>query len=537
MKENQTQQVCPELDYLQLTHRNFHYQTAPEELVNLAIEECEGVLSDTGALSVATGLFTGRSPKDRYLVLDNLTKDRVNWGEINQPFSIHDFDKLYTKVCKYLNNKAIYVRDASLCAEEASRLTLRVITETATQNLFAHHLFLRPDVVAPERQQEWTLVAAPGFHADPITDGTRQSNFTIINFSRQLVLIGGTAYNGELKKAMFSVLNFLLPFKGILPMHCASNIGKNGDSSIFFGLSGTGKTTLSADPDRHLVGDDEHGWGEDSLFNFEGGCYAKTYGLSKEKEPQIFDAIRHLSILENVPLDKVTHTPDYQSKLLTENGRAAYPLHFIPGAVIPSLAKPPKDIFFLSADAFGVLPPISRLSMEQAMYYFLSGYTCKLAGTEAGINEPIATFSACFGSAFLPLHPVRYATLLGEKLKKNPVNIWLVNTGWMGGNASEGTRIPLTFTRNLVKAAMNGDLNHCHYKEDRVFHLQTPEQCPGVPPEILYPINNWSNKEDYLYASFRLSQLFRDNFVQYTGLTAVDVQSAEPGFSNLRGQH
>ena len=534
MKESQTQSVLPALDYLQLNPKNFHYQIPPEELVNIAIREQEGVLADNGALSVDTGIFTGRSPKDRYIVLDDTTRESVHWGEINHPYAIAQFDSLYTKLCVYLNKKEIYVRDSFLCAEKSSQLNLRVITETATQNLFAHHMFLRPEVTKPEEVPQWTLISAPGFQSDPVVDGTRQGNFTIINFSKRLVLIGGTAYNGEIKKAMFSVLNFLLPFKGVLPMHCAANVGKDEESSIFFGLSGTGKTTLSADPDRSLVGDDEHGWGDNGLFNFEGGCYAKTYGLSSEKEPQIFSAIRHLSLLENVPFENGTHIPDYQSKLKTENGRAAYPLNFIPKALIPSITKAPKDVFFLSADAFGVLPPISKLTLEQAMYYFLSGYTCKLAGTESGINEPLPTFSACFGSAFLPLSPISYANLLGERLKKGQVNIWLINTGWMGGNCSEGKRIPLDITRNIIKAAMNGDLNGCSYRKHGVFHLQIPETCPGVPTEMLYPVNQWDDKEAYMYAAYKLSDLFRDNFLQYKNTAGSAISAAGPGAAKLK---
>ncbi|MET4084165.1 phosphoenolpyruvate carboxykinase (ATP) [Pedobacter sp. UYP30] len=533
MKESQTQFAQPSLDYLQLNPEKIYYQTTPEELIKMAVIQQEGILTDNGALSIDTGIFTGRSPKDRYIVIDNITRDRVNWGEVNQPYSTSKFDLLYTKVCRYLDKKTVYVRDSFLCAENASQLDLRVITETATQNLFAHHMFLRPYVVSPAKQQDWTLVSAPGFKADPIVDETRQGNFTIINFSRRLVLIGGTFYNGEIKKAMFSVLNFLLPFKGVLPMHCSANVGNDGETSVFFGLSGTGKTTLSADPDRRLVGDDEHGWGNNGLFNFEGGCYAKTYGLSSEKEPQIFSAIRDLAMLENVPFEKGTQHPDYQNKIKTENGRAAYPLNYIPEAVTPAVAKPPKNVFFLSADAFGVLPPISKLTQEQAMYYFLSGYTCKLAGTESGINEPVPTFSACFGNAFLPLSQVIYADLLGKKLKQGNVNIWLINTGWMGGSCGEGKRIPLAFTRSMIKAAMNGDLNKCSYRKHAVLHLQMPERCPDVPTEMLSPVNQWSDKEAYLYAAYKLSDLFRDNFRQYVDLASSEVKAAQPGVSEV----
>ncbi|MGY3055676.1 phosphoenolpyruvate carboxykinase (ATP) [Pedobacter sp. UYEF25] len=534
MKESQTPFVRPVLDDLQLDPKNFYYQTPPEDLVKIALKEQEGLLTDSGALSVDTGMFTGRSPKDRYIVSDDITKAQVNWGEINKPYATEKFDILYTKVCLYLNKKTLYVRDAFLCAEKSCQLNLRVITETATQNLFAHHMFLRPELSTPKIPQEWTLIAAPGFKADPTTDGTRQQNFTIINFSRRVVLIGGTAYNGELKKAMFSVLNFLLPFKEILPMHCAANVGKDGASSVFFGLSGTGKTTLSADPERFLVGDDEHGWGANGLFNFEGGCYAKTYGLSPEKEPQIFSAIRNLSLLENVPFKKGTQLPDYQSKVKTENGRAAYPLNYIPKAVIPAVAAAPKDVFFLSADAFGVLPPISKLSLAQAMYYFLSGYTCKLAGTESGIDEPLPTFSACFGSAFLPLSPVTYANLLGKKLKASPINVWLINTGWMGGDCNEGKRIPLAITRKIIKAAMNGDLAHGNYRKHGVFQLEIPESCPGVPADMLYPANQWDDKEAYMYAAYKLSSLFGASFLQYSEAVGNEINAAGPGVSALK---
>src|ERR1700709_2044383 len=398
----------PDLGYLNLDRaKDVFFQLSPAQLVEAALKRHEGVLADTGALAIDTGEFTGRSPKDRFIVEDTITRDTVWWGEVNIKFDSKKFDTLYRKMTDYLADKEIFVRDSSACANEKYHIDIRVITETAYQNLFVHHLFRRPEVVNPLLAPEWTVIAAPGFIAEPALDGTRQHNFSIINFTKKIILIGGTGYTGEIKKGIFSVLNFILPMeRKVLSMHCSANTGTKGDTAIFFGLSGTGKTTLSADPERGLIGDDEHGWSDYTIFNFEGGCYAKCADLTPEKEPQIFSAIKFGALLENINFIKGTREVNFSDIGKTENTRVAYPMYHVNNAVIPSLGASPKNIFFLTADAFGVLPPISRLTTAQAMYYFISGYTAKVAGTEAGINEPKTTFSACFGQAFLPLNPV-----------------------------------------------------------------------------------------------------------------------------------
>lgn len=524
----------PDLGYLQLRAQEFFYQLSPGELKTLAIDNNEGTLSSTGALAVSTGKFTGRSPKDRFIVRDKITDKRVFWSDVNIPFDENQFSEIYTKLCSYLQNKTLYVRDGELCADDKYRLTVRTITETAYQNLFANNLFLRSEPSAADHPQ-WTIIAAPGFEADPETDGTRQGNFSIINFSRRMVLIGGTGYTGEIKKAMFSALNFLLPFRDVLPMHCAANKGKKGDTSIFFGLSGTGKTTLSADPDRDLIGDDEHGWGDHSIFNFEGGCYAKTAGLSPENEPQIYHAIKENALLENVGFIPGSKVPDFSDLSVTENTRVSYPMDYIRRAAVPSIGNLPENIFFLTADAFGVLPPISKLNGAQAMYHFISGYTSKIAGTEEGINEPQATFSACFGKAFLPLHPVKYAELLGKKLREKQVNIWLVNTGWTGGAFGKGERIKLSYTRSMIKAALDGKLNHDSYIKHNVFGLMMPEYCAGVPSELLNPANTWSDSAKYQEKAYDLARLFHINFKQYEDFADAEMKAAEPKRQEMSG--
>src|ERR1700712_2643232 len=416
-----TSKRLPDLGYLNLDRATtVLYQLTPAELVEAALLRKEGVLSDTGALAIDTGEFTGRSPKDRFIVEDEVTRNTVWWGDVNIKFDSKKFDALYQKVTGYLSERGIFVRDSSACANEKYHIDIRVVTETAYQNLFVHHFFRPPEVVNPASQPEWTVIAAPGFKADPVVDGTRQHNFAILNFSKKIVLIGGTGYTGEIKKGIFSVLNFVLPLeKKVLSMHCSANTGIKGDTAIFFGLSGTGKTTLSADPNRGLIGDDEHGWSDNGIFNFEGGCYAKCVDLTKEKEPQIFNAIKFGALLENIELFENTCTVDYANISKTENTRVSYPVPYIDNAIEPSVGKTPKNIFFLTCDAYGVLPPISKLTPGQAMYHFISGYTAKVAGTEMGITEPTTTFSACFGKVFLPLHPTKYAELLGKKLKEN----------------------------------------------------------------------------------------------------------------------
>ena len=517
------------LDYLNLQDApTFYYQLSVPELLEHELKNGEGCLSDTGALAIDTGEFTGRSPKDRFIVADELTENTVWWGDINIRFSAEKFDALFLKLSQHLSKKAIYVRDAYACADPAFKLSIRVVTETAYQNLFAHHLFLRPENPDPKDRPEWTIMAAPSFLSDAAVDGTRQHNFCIINFKKKMILIGGTGYTGEIKKSIFSVLNYLLPHEhGVLSMHCSANQGKEG-TAIFFGLSGTGKTTLSADPARDLIGDDEHGWGKDTVFNFEGGCYAKTVDLTEEKEPEIYRAIRFGSLIENTNFFAGTRKVDYSNIEKTENTRVAYPLHFISHAKIPSIAATPKNIFFLTADAFGVLPPIAKLNPGQAMYHFISGYTAKVAGTEAGINEPQATFSACFGKAFLPLHPTTYAKLLGEKLKQNQVNVWLVNTGWTGGPFGVGSRMKLAYTRAMITEALNGDLEKVGFEEHPVFGLMIPLSCPGVPAEILNPRNTWSDPQAYDLKAAELAQAFVHNFTQFAEFAGDEILAAAP---------
>jgi phosphoenolpyruvate carboxykinase (ATP) len=508
----------PDLQYLNLEKSKFiHYQLSPSELIEIAITNGEAKLADSGALAADTGEFTGRSPRDRFIVCDEITEQSVWWGDVNIKFGESQFEALFDKVTSYLSEKAIYVRDAYACASDEYRLNIRVVTETAYQNLFANNLFLRPSTIDAQLIPEWTIIAAPGFKANPEIDGTRQSNFCIINFSKKMILIGGTGYTGEIKKGIFSVLNFILPHHHhVLSMHCSANVGKDGDTALFFGLSGTGKTTLSADPDRLLIGDDEHGWSKDSIFNFEGGCYAKCVDLDPEKEPQIFNAIRFGSLLENVNFYKEGRTVDFTNIDKTENTRVAYPIDYIENALIPSLGSAPKNIFFLTADAFGVLPPISKLNSEQAKYHFISGYTAKVAGTEAGINEPQLTFSACFGKAFLPLHPSKYAQLLEQNIDQFGVDVWLINTGWTGGKYGTGSRMKLAYTRAMIKSALNGGLKDVEYEEHPLFGLAMPTSCPGVPTEILNPMNTWQDKNAYEQTANSLAEAFVSNFKQYS---------------------
>lgn len=520
----------PDLGYLNLGRAGgVFYQFTPAQLIEEALKRNEGVLTESGALAVDTGEFTGRSPKDRFIVDDEITHQAVWWGDVNIPFDQQKFDSLFIKITEYLNEVDFFVRDCSVCANEKYHTDLRVVTEHAFQNLFAHHLFIRPEVPNAQSKPEWTIIAAPGFKADPLTDGTRQANFSVINFSRRLILIGGTAYTGEIKKAVFSFLNFILPHeKNVLPMHCSANVGAKGDTAVFFGLSGTGKTTLSADPERSLIGDDEHGWSDYTVFNFEGGCYAKCANLTEEHEPQIYQAIRFGSLLENVAFYPNTRIPDYADLSKTENNRAAYPLNFIRNIVSPSIGTAPKNIFFLTADAFGVLPPVSKLTPAQAMYHFISGYTAKVAGTENGILHPEATFSACFGKAFLPLHPVTYANLLGRKIKEHKVNVWLINTGWTGGSYHTGKRIRLKYTRAMITAVLTGALDNVNYVNDPVFKLMMPVCCPGVPENLLNPRNTWSNQELYDEKAHELAIAFAKNFEQYSQFSGSEIIEAGP---------
>lgn len=510
-----------------------HWNLAPAQLVEETIELGEGFLTSTGALAVDTGEFTGRSPKDRFVVYDDVTKDTVWWGNVNIKFDSDKFESLYQRMRAYLTGREVYVRDAYACADPEYRLNLRVVTEMPWSNMFAHNMFLRPtEEEILSFDPEWSIICAPGFEADPEVDGTRQHNFAILNFSRKMVLIGGTGYTGEIKKGIFSVLNYVLPQdRGVLSMHCSANIGAEGDTAVFFGLSGTGKTTLSADPNRDLIGDDEHGWTDNTVFNFEGGCYAKCIDLTAEKEPQIHGAVRFGALLENIALKENSTEVDYSNCDKTENTRVSYPIHHIDNAATPSMGGIPKNIFFLTADAFGVLPPISKLTPGQAMYHFISGYTAKVAGTEAGVTEPQTTFSACFGAPFLPLHPTRYAEMLGEKMKAHNVNIWLINTGWSGGPYGTGSRISLKYTRAMITAALNGELDNVSFENHPVFGLSMPTECPNVPSEVLSPRSTWANVSDYDAKAQELAEAFVKNFEQFSEFANDEILAAAPNVS------
>lgn len=510
-----------------------HYQLSPEELHSITLEKGMGKEATSGSLSVNTGEFTGRSPMDRFIVKDDITKDKVWWGNINIPFEPSDFDALYDKVINYLGDKEIYVRDSYACADEDYRLNIRVINEYPWSNMFAYNMFLRPtEEELEDFEPEWTVVNAPGFMAVAKEDGTRQHNFAILNFAKKIALIGGTGYTGEIKKGIFSALNFILPvFKNTLPMHCSANVGKDGDTAIFFGLSGTGKTTLSADPNRKLIGDDEHGWTkENTVFNFEGGCYAKVINLSAENEPEIYGAIKKGALLENVVLD-ANGVVDFENTSITQNTRVSYPIDHIENIQVPSTGKNPKNIFFLTADAFGVLPPISKLTPSQAAYHFISGYTAKVAGTEAGIVEPTPNFSACFGAPFMPLHPTAYAEMLSKKMTEAGVNVWLVNTGWTGGPYGIGTRMKLKYTRAMITAALNGDLglySYDKYHIHSVFGVAQPRECPGVPTSVLSPRSTWNNDEKYYTTAFKLSNAFRENFKKFESYASEEIRRGGP---------
>jgi phosphoenolpyruvate carboxykinase (ATP) len=521
------------LEQYGIKNATIHYQLPPDQLHEITLAKEQGVETSTGALAVNTGEFTGRSPKDRFIVKDDITKDRVWWGNINIPFEPDTFEKLYHKVMAYLSNKELFVRDCYACADESYKLNIRVINEHPWTNMFANNMFLRPNEEELKNfTPEWTIVNAPGFRANPELDGTRQHNFAILDFTRKIALIGGTGYTGEIKKGIFSALNFILPvFKDTLPMHCSANVGKDGDTAIFFGLSGTGKTTLSADPNRRLIGDDEHGWtNENTVFNFEGGCYAKVINLSEEHEPDIFRAIKKGAILENVILDSEGHV-DYENISITQNTRVSYPIEYIDNIQSPSIGKDPKHIFFLTADAFGVLPPISKLTPNQAAYHFISGYTAKVAGTEAGIVEPTPNFSACFGAPFMPLHPAKYAEMLSDKIKSSGVNVWLINTGWTGGPYGVGTRMKLKYTRAMINAVLNGDLgpyDYDHYHIHSVFGVAQPRSCSGVPTEVLSPRATWNDDEAYYTMAFKLSNAFRENFKKFESYASEEIRRGGP---------
>ncbi|MBI3871577.1 MAG: phosphoenolpyruvate carboxykinase (ATP) [candidate division Zixibacteria bacterium] len=500
-------------------------------LYEQVIRRREGILSHMGPLVVRTGHHTGRSANDKFIVDDEVTHDKVWWGKVNRPFDAQRFDALYRRIGAYLQGQDVYVQDLFACADPAYRLRVRVITETAWHSLFARTLFLGPESAdLAGFRPDYTLVHAPHFHALPEIDATNSETFIILNFARRLVIIGGTSYAGEIKKSVFTTLNFLLPQRGVLSMHCSANVGSGGDVALFFGLSGTGKTTLSADPERALVGDDEHGWSDDGVFNFEGGCYAKVIRLSASAEPDIFACTRRFgTILENVATDAINRQLDLDDDSLTENTRAAYPISHLANVVPNGCAGHPLHIVFLSADAFGVLPPISRLTPAQAMYYFISGYTAKLGGTEKGLGkEPQATFSTCFGAPFMALHPTVYANLLAERIRRHQVEVWLVNTGWGGGAYGVGRRIAIAHTRAMIKAALSGQLAKVPTGPHPVFQVAVPRSCPGVPTEILNPRATWTDPAGYDESARALAGRFRDNFVQFADSVSKEVAKAGP---------
>ncbi|MFT4156012.1 phosphoenolpyruvate carboxykinase (ATP) [Parafilimonas sp.] len=508
-----------------------HYQLSPDELTEQTLQRREGVINNTGALCVLTGAFTGRSPKDRFFVADAVTKNSIDWNDFNIAIDEKYFAQLKEKLTRHLNaQKEVWVRDCYACADESYSLPIRIINENPWSNLFAHNMFIRPTEAELETfRPGWLILQAPSFKANPKTDGTRQENFAIISFTHKMVLIGGTGYTGEIKKGIFSILNYLLPHnKQVLSMHCSANVGRQGDVAVFFGLSGTGKTTLSTDSERELIGDDEHGWTNTGVFNFEGGCYAKCIDLSEEKEPGIFHAVKPGALVENVTFFEGTNEIDFSDTKITENTRVSYPLGFISNAVHSGIGGTPKNIFFLTCDAYCVLPPISLLTPGQAMYQFLSGYTAKVAGTEEGVTEPKVTFSTCFGAPFLPLHPSVYAEMLGKKLKEHNVNVWMINTGWIGGPYSVGSRIKLSYTRAMICAALNGNLKKAAFEKHPVFGMMVPCTCPGVPQEILNTRNTWSDKNGYDKQANMLAGLFIKNFEKYAPKVSKEILNAAP---------
>jgi phosphoenolpyruvate carboxykinase (ATP) len=508
-----------------------HYQLSPEELVQDTLRIGDGVLNDTGALVIRTGEFTGRSPKDKFIVKDNLTADSVHWNDFNIPIEEKYFDIIRKKILDYFDKlPELWVRDCYACADPRYRLNIRVVNEKPWNNLFAYNMFLRPtDEELENFKPEWHILSAPGLKLDPKECGTRQHNAAVVSFKHKMILIAGSGYTGETKKGIFTILNYILPHeKNVLSMHCSANIGNDGDTAIFFGLSGTGKTTLSADPNRKLIGDDEHGWTADNIFNFEGGCYAKTINLTEEKEPEIYNAIRPGALVENITFYPGTNKINFDDGSITENTRVSYPLDYISNALEPSIGGLPKNIFFLTCDAFGVLPPISKLTPGQAMYQFISGYTAKVAGTEAGVTEPKSTFSACFGAPFLPLHPGKYAKMLGDKMREHKVNVWMINTGWTGGPYGIGTRMKLKYTRAMITAALEGKLNNVEFELHPVFGMAVPKECPEVPAEILNPRNTWTDKTAYDEKAKFLANLFTKNFEKYKDGVTAEVLAAAP---------
>lgn len=506
-----------------------HYQNTVKELVEHTIKLGQGKLADNGALCVNTGKFTGRSPENKFFIKDTITENVIDWGGFNHAMDAKYFIPLRDKMIAYLEaQEKIWVRDAFACADKNYQLPLRLYTELPWSALFANNMFIRPAENELENfEPEWQIIHAPNFKADPLVDGTLAENFSIISFTEKTILIGGSAYTGEIKKGIFSVLNFLLPHhKQVLSMHCSANEGLNGGVALFFGLSGTGKTTLSADPKRKLIGDDEHGWANASVFNFEGGCYAKTINLSAENEPDIYSAIKPGALLENIVFFEGTNKVDFSNATITENTRVSYPIEHIHNIVRPSTGTSPKNIFFLTCDAYGILPPISNLTAEQAMYQFISGYTAKIAGTEEGIKSPKATFSSCFGAPFMPLHPGVYAELLGKKIEENNCRVWLINTGWSGGAYGTGKRMSLNYTRKMIEAVLNETIDKGGYENFPIFNFKIPKHIDGVDPSILQPENTWEDKIKYQDQRIALAKLFQNNFKKFeTGIDATIINA------------
>lgn len=510
-----------------LAEGNILQNLSVPRLVEKILARREGILTETGAIQATTGKYTGRSPQDKFIVKDDTCKQFIDWGLVNQAIDEDKFEQLYEKVIVHLKNRdELYSFKGFAGADKKHRLPIQVINEYAWHNLFSRQLFITPtEEELATHHAEFTIISAPEFKADPAVDGTNSEVFVLISFKRRTILIGGTEYAGEIKKSVFSIMNYLLPQKNILSMHCSANVGQEGDVALFFGLSGTGKTTLSADPYRRLIGDDEHGWSPNGIFNIEGGCYAKCINLSQKKEPQIYNAIRFGTVLENVMVDAESRMPDYDNTILTENTRAAYPLENIDNIVTPSVAGHPNTIIFLTADASGTLPPISKLTKEQAMYHFLSGYTSKLAGTERGVTEPQATFSACFGAPFLPLAPSTYAEMLGEKIDQFQSSVFLINTGWTGGSYGVGQRMKLSYTRAMVHSALEGELNTVETVKDDIFGLDIPVNVPGVPDDVLVPKTTWTDPSAYDKAAKELAMKFHDNFRKFTEASDEIVQA------------
>ncbi|MGC1204874.1 MAG: phosphoenolpyruvate carboxykinase (ATP) [Flavobacteriaceae bacterium] len=531
MKTTGTIQNDKTLERYGLKNVTVNWNLSPQKLQKITVEKGMGKETANGTLAINTGKFTGRSPQDRFLVKDNYTTDKVWWGKTNKAISPENFDKLETEVKKYLSGKEIYARDGYVCADPEFRTNIRTVTELPWSNMFVYNMFLRPSVKELENfKEDWLILCAPGYVCpDPAAFGIRQGNFSILNFTKKIALVGGSAYTGEMKKGIFSALNMILPTeKNVLPMHCSANVGKKGDTAIFFGLSGTGKTTLSADPDRKLIGDDEHGWTADNnIFNFEGGCYAKVIDLTEDKEPEIFRAIKPGAILENIVF-KDNGEPDYMDSSITQNTRVSYPIYHIDNIQETLYANNPKNIFFLTCDAFGVLPPVSKLTPGQAAYHFISGYTAKVAGTEAGITEPVPSFSACFGEPFMPLHPTVYGEMLSKKMTEAGVNVWLINTGWSAGPYGVGSRIKLKYTRAMITAILNGELENVDYDQNFIFGLHMPKYCPGVPTEILDPMNTWLQKGAYVGKAIQLAHSFHLNFEKFVAQASEQIMEGGP---------